>query len=124
MEMFSIILSKREKEYVSQLLDNNASKFSNDQRYDLNYRLKRKFQMLHDDYWLLVRFFKSFEKNFSLRSTVKTNNVLSLAKSQIANNLSLVNTRCHYCRRTTSDLEKNYLLDLSVCEECYKELGK
>jgi hypothetical protein len=119
-------LSKREREFVLQLLHNKKSSnqrlFSNDQQYDLNYRLKLKFQAIHEDYWLLVKFFKTFEDNFALRSTKRTKKVLSIAKSQIANELSVVKARCHFCLRDNSTIKENRLLEIIVCKECIKQL--
>ena len=92
----------------------------NQMDYDLNYRLKRKFQQMHDDYWLIVQFFKRFEQNFAFRSTDNTITALSLAKSQITNNLSLVNLKCHYCLRTAEDTK---IREISACNDCLKEIG-
>ena len=66
---------------------NQDNQTRNQMDYDLNYRLKLKFKKMHDDYWSTVQFFKRFEQNFAYRGTDKTKTVLSLAKSQIINNL-------------------------------------
>ena len=75
-------LSKREKSYIQSVLNNkdelpNDAKISN---YDLNYRLKKKFLKMHEDYWTLVVFFKMYDDMFNKQSTDQTTDTLLLTK--------------------------------------------
>lgn len=122
-----ITLSRREREYVLQKLELHSLENGGESEgspheqteYDLNYRLKKKFEQMHADYWLLVRFFKAFEKSFNLRTTERTKMVLDLAKSQIQSSETVVNARCHFCLRS----DGVRLIDLNICEDCMQEFS-
>jgi len=126
--VYLISLSKREKDYLDYILKHQSNVnmtttkseeiFTEDQQYDLNYRLKKKFIKLHHDYWLLVNFFKSYENHFQKRSTDQTIEAIIKAKSQIVSQDSLISSKCHYCRR--SDIK---LIEIYICESCFEQLN-
>ena len=87
-------------------------------KYDLNYRLKKKFLKLHEDYWTLVQFFKSFDKNFQIKSTNQTTDSLLTAKSQIKSSETLFSTKCAFCKGSDRKM-----VEINICIECQKNLG-
>ena len=126
---FKITLSKREKLYVTEMLnqgrkndDNTESiqaSLSEEQQYDLNYRLKKKFETIHEDYWLLVQFFKQYNTQFELRKTKRTEKVLNIAKSQIASQEMIHTSKCEFCLRTNDS--KTQIREHNICEECFSQ---
>ena len=119
-EVISIPLTKREKDYIETILTNdvNQNNIINKENYDLNYRLKKKFLKLHDDYWSLVAFFKLYDQKFQKRSTNQTTETLLKAKSQIASSETLVNTKCFFCKGSNKKM-----LEINICVECSRSFG-
>lgn len=118
--MDSIALSKREKVYIQTVL-NNKDELSKDTKisnYDLNYRLKKKFLQMHEDYWSLVLFFKSYNENFQKRTTEQTTDTLLKAKSQIVPQGTLVNAKCVFCKGSNKKM-----LEVNICSDCSAGFG-
>ena len=113
-------LSKREKNYIHNILNNKdeVSKDAKISNYDLNYRLKKKFLQMHEDYWSLVLFFKSYNENFQKRATEQTTDTLLKAKSQIVPQGTVVNAKCSFCKGSNKKL-----LEINICTECSKVFG-
>ena len=116
----SISLTKREKDYMQNII--NEPKLSlndkTDINYDLNYRLKKKFLKLHEDYWELVSFFKMYDKKFQKRSTDQTIETLLKAKSQIPSSETLINSKCMFCKGSNKKM-----IEINICSECSASLG-
>lgn len=114
-------LTKREKQYI-ELLRNNTSEEPNVEKgkinYDLNYRLKKKFLKLHEDYWSLVAFFKVYDEIIQKRTTEQTSDSLLKAKSQIPSPETLVNSKCYFCKGTNKKM-----LEINICVDCKQNLG-
>ena len=118
--MNSITLTKREKDYITSFIKSTDSSATTTatENYDLNYRLKKKFLKLHEDYWSLVLFFKTYDKIFQKRSTDQTIETLLKAKSQIASPETLVNTKCAFCKGTDKKM-----VEVNICVECSAGFG-
>ena len=124
--MEPIVLTPREKEYIQSILKTSSEtspesvkeKLVNKNKYDLNYRLKKKFLKLHEDYWTLVQFFKLFDQNFQVKSTNQTTDSLLTAKSQIQTSETLHNAKCAFCKGAGKKM-----VEINICTECQKNLG-
>ena len=119
--MDKMTLTSREKNYIKSFItysdeDTNESDFK--VNYDLNYRLKKKFLQLHDDYWNLVDFFRNYDQKIQRRTTEQTQNTILKAKSQIKSLETLFNTKCYYCKGTDKKM-----LEINICTECKANLG-
>ena len=97
--------------------DSLISEHNND-KYDLNYRLKKKFLKLHEDYWTLVSFFKSYDQNFQIKTTNQTADSLLKAKSQIPSTETLVSSKCFFCKGSGKKM-----IEINICTECQKGFG-
>ena len=119
-EAETITLSKREKEYIQTIMNTKKATTTENTNtnYDLNYRLKKKFLKMHEDYWTLVVFFKMYDDMFKKRSTDQTTDTLLKAKSQILPQGTLVNEKCAFCKGTNKKL-----LEINICPECSNSFG-
>lgn len=115
-----IALTKREKDYIESFMKSPdpSNVQSSKENYDLNYRLKKKFLKLHEDYWELVSFFKTYDKIFQKRTTEQTIETLLKAKSQIASPETLVNTKCVFCKGQDKQMR-----EVNICAECSAGFG-
>ena len=118
--MASISLTKREKDYIQHILNETKSGFNDkiDVNYDLNYRLKKKFLKLHEDYWSLVSFFKIYNQKFQKRTTDQTIETLLKAESQIPSNETVINTKCVFCKGSSKKMK-----EINICIECSTGFG-
>ena len=119
-EVIAIPLTQREKDYIKTILNNDSSSNNNTniENYDLNYRLKKKFLKLHEDYWSLVSFFKLYDQKFQKRSTDQTVDTLLKAKSQIASSETLVKEKCFFCKGSNKKMH-----EINICSECSASFG-
>ena len=116
----SISLTKREKDYVQNIINEPKLSLNDkiDVDYDLNYRLKKKFLKLHEDYWELVSFFKIYDKKFQKRSTDQTIETLLKAKSQIPSSETVITTKCVFCKGSNKKMK-----EINICNECSAGFG-
>ena len=73
---------------------------------------------MHEDYWFLVSFFKSYDEIIQKRTTDQTADSLLKAKSQIPSAETLVNAKCHFCKGTNKKM-----LEINICIDCKKNFG-
>jgi hypothetical protein len=114
------MISQREKDYVEQVLNKTSVSVKDHINYDLNYRLKKKFERLHSDYWLLVRFFRKYETNISSYNSTLTKTIVEKANSQVETTLVSLHSRCRFCKISKEDLQEP-LLEIPVCKGCNKQ---
>lgn len=118
-----VFISKKQREYINKLLD-SKDPTSMEKKYQFHTRLKQKFLRMHEDYWLLVKFFKEYEHLFKSKKGSKLTTVaLSKADAQVIQKLRTINIKknagCVFCKRKVR-LE---IYELESCNECANGLN-